>query len=74
MAILKFIYFLMYFGILLPKMVLYFKYWVNMHCCDHVGLNSIKIPIYLDINVSSMEEFFCISFLNAPTYNKIMME
>ena len=64
MAILKFSYFLMCFGILLPKMLVYFKYRVNMHCCNHVGLNFPKnidmnldiMKIYLNMNVSSMEE------------------
>ena len=68
MVILKFIYFVIYFGALLPKMLLYFKYRVN-----HLGIPP-KIPIYLDMNVSSMEEFCCISFLNAPTCNEIPME
>ena len=54
----------MCFGILLPKMLVYFKYRVNMHCCNHVGLNFPKnidmnldiMKIYLNMNVSSMEE------------------
>ena len=45
-----------------------------MHCSDHVELNSTSSPIYLDMNVSSMEEFCCISFLNAPTRNEIPMK
>ena len=74
MEILKLIYFLMYFRILLPRMLLYFRYCVNMHCCDHVELNSSKIYIYLDVNDSSVEEFGCISVLNASTCNEIPME
>ena len=45
-----------------------------MHCCDHVELNSPKISIYLDVNDSSVEEFGCISFLNASICNDIPME
>ena len=33
-----------------------------------------KFLIYLDMNVSSVEEFCCLSFLNAPTCNEIPME
>ena len=58
MAILKFIYFLMHFGILLPKVLLYFKYRVNMHCCGtEFHQNFLFILIWMSVQWRSFATY-----------------